>query len=138
MEQDRLPSGLTQLEATLLQRMTIEPGSTLRLHVLAGVAKELKRARRTNALRFVAALAAAFLIWANVSLLATQMTDADLVGPDDVEALHVTAAQLMQTMPHLSQQEAYRHAIVFHAQAQLIVPPVRTRDSADPSPLDDL
>ena len=72
---ESLPDELAEIERQLVAARRTESVVYLRSRVLGGVREQLRRDRRQQAWNFVAALAASALVWVNVSLSISGLTN---------------------------------------------------------------
>jgi len=115
MEDEQLSAELEELERDLAGRPRAEPSADLRERVIEGVQAELRRRKARNGWAFAAAVAAAALVWINLSLSATLGTD---YGPRRVRPrppVDRMAQQIQQLLPELSDCEALRQAVLLEA-----------------------
>jgi hypothetical protein len=119
-----LPDDLAELERRLAGRPRPEPDAALRRRVVGSVRDELERDRRrfAGAWRYAAALAAAVLLGANLSLGVAVSADwrRDEAGDD----IGTTVARLRQLDPELTEDEARRQALLLQTRAHLVPAPV--------------
>jgi hypothetical protein len=119
----QLPDDLANLEGQLASRSQLEPSAGLRDRVLAAVRRELRRPPKTapgmGDWRFAAALAAAVLLWANLSLSVTLDSSWGRTGAPETGRLDAAVAAARRLLPELSEREAYRQAVLAGAGTRL-------------------
>lgn len=125
MEDWQLPSELQQLERDLAKRSLLAATAGLRQRVLDDVRSRLRAERLRDRWQFAAAVAAAALLWMNLSMSATQATDFDLRPQWPVESSAAIAQQIRQLVPECSPEEVRRQAILLRAGANMPLMPDR-------------
>jgi hypothetical protein len=119
----QLPDDLANLQRQLTSQSQLEPGAGLRDRVLAAVGRELRRPPETapgmGDWRFVAALAAAVLLWANLSMSVTLDSSGGRPGAPEPGRLDAAVAEARRLLPELSEREAYRQAVLARAGTRL-------------------
>jgi hypothetical protein len=123
MENEQFPPELEQLERDLADRPRLDPPAELRERVIDGVRAELQRNGARNGWTFAAAVAAAALVWANLSLSATLGTDYSPQPGSLRPPVDEVAEQIQQLLPELSQREALRQAVLLQARSDLLLYP---------------
>ena len=123
MSDPQLPDDLRDLDSQLAERSRHEPGVGLRDRVLTAVRRERRSQPALAAWRgtgrFAAALAAAVLLWANLSMSAALDTSWHFMGNLDSGRLDATAGDVRRLLPEYSEREAYRHALLAQTAARL-------------------
>ncbi len=138
MDDNQLPAELQQLERELAGRPRPVPPAELRRRVIDGARAELRRNGSRNGWTFAAAVAAAVVVWINLSMSATLGTDYG-PGPDTAgPPVDKVAAQIRQLLPELSQRDALRQAVLLQARSDLTLYPSVPAGSASSRPLGDL
>jgi len=130
MENGQLSSELEQLERALANRMLPEASAQLRQRVLADVRSKLRAKRRQTNLQFAAVVAAAALLWMNLSMSATQATDFGFrrnLMNESSESIETVARQIQQLAPEFSPEEARREAILMRAGSDMLYLPDLTK-----------
>jgi hypothetical protein len=107
---------LVRLEQRLERRLAVDPPPALRARVARRVAAELKQQRLQDSIAFAAAMAAALVLWANLSWTASRNTTI-LEPPAASDA--TIAAQIRDLLPDLSEAEARWQTVVLTRAAQL-------------------
>jgi hypothetical protein len=95
----------------------------LRHRVLDDVRSRLRHEQSQSRWQFAAAVAAAAMLWMNLSLSATQATDFGLRPSRPSESIETIARQIEQLAPDLSPREARRQAILLQAGSNLVCYP---------------
>jgi hypothetical protein len=127
-----LPDDLAELERRLAARPRGEPDAAFRQRLLASVSDELQRDRRraaNGAWRFAAALAAAVLLGAYLSMSAALNMDGR--RGDDGGEITAAAKRLQQLDPDMSEQEARRQALMLHTRSHRASAPARSLRERD-------
>jgi hypothetical protein len=119
MEDRQLPSELLQLERDLANRSLSAASAGLRHKILDDVRRRLRAERSRNRWQFAAAVAAAALLWANLSMSATQATDFGLRPTGRSESVETFAWQSRQLAPESSAEEARPQAVLLRVGANL-------------------
>jgi hypothetical protein len=119
MTDERLSPELERLERELSARPREEPPPWLRGRIMDCVETELRR-RRSFFDRRVLVAAAAALVWLNLSLSATNTTQAPLGPPGPQEPAEPVARQIGQLLPELPRAEARRLAVLYRAGSGLV------------------
>lgn len=104
-----LPAELASLEARLQALPPLEDPRELRRRVLEHLADELRVARRIDRWMYAGGVAAAVVLWMNLSWMASRETSFAYAPP---ESLQARAEQIERLAPGISQQEALRQAVV--------------------------
>jgi hypothetical protein len=112
VDEMRLPEDLAALERELAARPRPRPTGALRERVMGEVRGALARdavrtSRRLTGWEFAAALAAAVMLWMNLSMIAASDTRLDLRA-SRANGTEVSVAALRELVPGLSEQEARR------------------------------
>ncbi|HVC98942.1 MAG TPA: hypothetical protein VND64_35080 [Pirellulales bacterium] len=108
-----------ELEQALAARPRADPSAELRRRVRMLVRGELRRPTLLGGWSFAAELAAAMLLWINLSWSATGETACNLATPPDADSWAMFAQQIEQVAPELSPREVRRQALVLSAGANL-------------------
>ena len=116
MTDPRLPPELQRLERELTARPREEPPSWLRGRIMDCVQIELRR-RRPFFDRRVLLAAAAALVWLNLSLSATNVTQGPSGSREFAEPL---AQQIGQLLPELPRADARRLALLYRSGSGLV------------------
>ncbi len=111
MATEDLPPDLAALEQELQSRRTAEPDPGLRRKVLASVRKKLHREPVPFG-QFAAALAAAALLWINLSISVVNDTCWPAAPPVDPDRVEETARRIRALVPDLPENEVYRQALL--------------------------
>jgi hypothetical protein len=119
MEDYPLPRDLHRLERDLAARPRSDPPVELRRRVMADVRAELRGRGLRNGWPFAAAVAAAALLWINLSLSATLATDYSKRPYSSAPPVKEVAQQIQKLLPELSEREALRQAILLKAGSDL-------------------
>jgi len=119
MEDRQLPEELERIEQELIDRPSLRPPDDLRERVSDAVRAELQRKRPGDRWAFAAAVAAAVVVWINLSLSATQATDCRLSWGDRPLAVEAAARQIRELLPEVSDREAMRQAILLQSGSNL-------------------
>lgn len=125
MNDAQLPDDLANLEGQLAARAQPGPAAGLRERVLVAVGRELRRppvtAPEIDDWRFAAALAAAVLLWANLSMSVTlEPSWSRMLAPEpETGRLEAAVAEERRLLPGLSEREAYRQAVLAQAGTRL-------------------
>jgi hypothetical protein len=121
-----IPDDLADLEQRLARRLRHAPGEALGPRVLAAVARELNQTAPDNARRsfwrFAVGVAAAMLLWLNLSMSAANDMDWSFVGDVDTASITASAERIRQVLPDLPEGEAARQARLAHFASH--VPPL--------------
>jgi hypothetical protein len=102
----------------------------LQQRVLGDVRSKLRAKRRQTNLQFAAAVAAAALLWMNLSMSATQATDFGFrrsLTNESSESIETVAQQIRQLAPQFSPEEARREAILRRAGSDMLYLPDITK-----------
>lgn len=110
-----MDDALRQLEQELTVRPRPGLPTELRARVLHAVARERVQEQRRGAWRFAASIAAAFVLWFNLSWFAARETK--FFGPQTISAasLEEMTDQIQSLVPEFSAHEARRQALLFRA-----------------------
>ncbi len=108
MEDSQFPSELQQIERDLANCFLSVTSADLRQRVLNELRSRLRAERSRDAWQFAAVVAAAALLWINLSISATQATDFDLRPKGPAESVTAIAQQIRQLLPELSPEEVRR------------------------------
>jgi hypothetical protein len=119
MDQQQLPPELQRLEQELADCPGPAPPAELRQRVMEGVRAELRGRSLRNGWPFAAAVAAAALLWMNLSLSATLATDYNTRPYTSAPPVKEVAEQIQKLLPELSEREALRQAIFLKAGSHL-------------------
>jgi hypothetical protein len=119
MNEEPLCSTPGDLEDLLRRRVLPVPPPMLRTRVLSGVHGELRREQWRSRASFAAALAAAALLWINLSSSASLATVPWVPTSACWESSCVTAAQIRELLPEATPEEAARYAMVLRAGSQI-------------------
>ena len=119
MTDQRLTPDLERLEQQLASRPREEPPPRLRGRIMGCVEIELRRTRSFFDGRMLVAAAAA-LVWLNLSLSATNATQAPLGSSDPPELAEPLARQIEQLLPELPRVDARRLAVLYRAGSGLV------------------
>ncbi len=119
MKDTDLPSELGRLERELAERPRPAVPPALRRRVLAAVPVELRRQQRRARWAFAAQVAAAALLWLNLSLSATTATQGAPRRRGDPRAVRATAREIRRLLPGLSPREALACATALRAGTDL-------------------
>ena len=119
MENHDLPPDLHELERDLAGRPRPVPPAALRQRVIGCVRAELRRNGSRNGWTFAAGVAAAVLVWVNLSLSATLATDFGPQPDRPRRPVEKVAAEIQRLLPGLSDEEARRQAILLQAGSDL-------------------
>ena len=119
MENYHLPADLQQLERDLAGRPRPDPPAELRQRVIQGVRAELQGNGSGNRWTFAAGVAAAVVVWVNLSMSATLATDYGSRPTSPRLQVDKLAEQIQQLLPELSEHEALRQAGLMQAGSQL-------------------
>ena len=119
MENHDLPPDLQELERDLAGRPRPVPPAALRQRVIGGVRAELRRNGSRNGWTFAAGLAAAVVVWVNLSLSATLATGFGSKRGGTGPPVEKVAEQIQQLLPELSDEEARRQAVLLQAGSDL-------------------
>jgi hypothetical protein len=119
MEDWQLPSELQRLERDLANRSLSAASIGLRQRVLDDARSRLRAERSRDRWQSAATVAAAALLWLNLSMSATQATDFDLRPKWPAESTGAIAEQVRQLAPEISPEEAWRQAILLRARANV-------------------
>ena len=105
----------TKLEQQLEGLLRDEPSPELRSRVVRSVASELRR-QSIDPLTYAGLVAAALVVWANLSWTVSRNTTyiEPLPPPDPT-----IAAQIRELLPELSEAEARRQAVLLYGAARL-------------------
>jgi hypothetical protein len=119
MEPWELSPELQQLERDLAHRPLPGAPAVLRQRILDDLGSRRRTERARDRWQFAAAVAAAALLWLNLSMSATQATDFGFrpAGPSD--SIEPTARQIGRLVPEFSADEARRQAVLLRAGNQL-------------------
>jgi hypothetical protein len=131
MEHQQLPPELQQLQEELLAHPRPDPPANLRQRVMDGVCGELRPNGWRARWAFAASLAAAVLVWVNLSLTATRATDCGLRVGYLPEVVDETTQQIVRLLPQISPEEARREALLLQAGSLLPPYPNLKADAAD-------
>lgn len=112
MADSQLPKELEQLEYVLAHRPHEDPPAELRSSVMDAMQVELRRQRPRTGWWTLAAMAAAAVLWLNLSLSATNATDGHLSAQGSQQPLRTLAGQIRELLPEISSEEAWRQALV--------------------------
>ena len=123
MDNRQLPAELEALQRELRERQPTHLPADLRGRVIGGVRAELARERSRGQWTFAAAVAAAAVIWINLSISATQSTDFGLDFRGEPPSVETVAEQIQRTLPEISRREALRQAVLLRAGSQLVCYP---------------
>lgn len=123
MEHRQLPPELQQLERDLTARPLPEPPADLRRRVIGQVRAGVRQERSAARWAFAAALAAAVLVWVNLSLSATQATDYGMRLGGQGPPIGMAARQIQRLLPGISRREALRQATLLQAGSNLVACP---------------
>ena len=138
MDDNQLPTDLRQLERELAGRPRPGPPAELRRRVIDGARVELRRNGSRNGWPLAAAVAAAVVVWINLSMSATLGTDygpgPDTAGPPAGKV----AAQIRQLLPELSENDALLQAVLLQSRSDLTLHPSVPAGPASLRPLGDL
>ena len=130
------PAEFTELEQRLAKRELPEAPAELRWRVIEAMRCELTMPRpRVRQSRpwweFAAAAAAVALVLSNLSISAAQATDYRLWLHEETQPIDVTARQIGELLPELSQRQALRYAIVWQGGSRIVpAPRLQTRTDA--------
>jgi hypothetical protein len=119
MDDERLLDGDCDLENLLLRRVLPDLPLDLQERVLGHVHRELRREQWWSRASFAAGLAAAALLWINLSSSASLATVLPVRIGDRLESSYITAARIQELLPEASAGEAARHAVVLRAGARI-------------------
>ena len=124
MDLPELPDDLAGLERQLAGRPRAEPGPGCRGRVLDAVRRELRRnPAGSGAWRVAAGLAAAVLFGANLALSVANDTSWHPALGSGTANLEARVGQVRRLFPDMPEREAYRHALLLQASAQLPLQP---------------
>jgi len=130
------PAELTALERRLAERKQLEPPTALRQRVIKAMCCELSAPQPTKHQprpwwELAATAAAAALVLSNLSISAAQSTDYRLQSHGETQPVDVTAKQIRQLLPELSQGQALGHAMMWQGGNRLVLAPwLKPRTSA--------
>ena len=105
MENRQLPPDLQQLERDLAGRPRPGPPAELRQRVIEGARVELRRNGSRNGWTSAAAVAAAVVVWINLSMSVTHATDYGSRPDTPRPPVGKLAAQIRQLLPELSESD---------------------------------
>ncbi len=126
MEDFRLPEDLSGLEQELATRAIPEPSPGLRGRVMAAIRQESVESPAVELAgiwRFAAAVAAVLLLLLNLSMSVANHADWDVWGRPQQQDIASVARKLRETVPELSEREAFRVALVMESGPPLILAP---------------
>jgi hypothetical protein len=103
------PDELLALENELQRLLATAPAPVLRARVARRVADELRHQRRRDWLGYAAAVAALFVLWANLSWSVSRATTYSWRAG---ESAPISAEWIEQLVPGISRREALRQAMV--------------------------
>jgi hypothetical protein len=133
MSDCQLPEELQRLERVLKERPHEGPSAPLRGRVMAGV--QVRRQQSASGWWMAAGVAAAVLIWLNVSLSATNATEGPLPPRATHDPLEQVARQIQHLVPDLPHEEALRQAALYRSGSALVLcPDVPEKRLRDPTP----
>jgi hypothetical protein len=112
MPTEPLPSELDQLERELSAAFRADPSPSLGHRIATTVQNELRRKRTVDRWNFAAALAATFLIWANLSLCAVSVTDFRFRPEPKTLPVEELAQEIHKLLPELTREDAHREAVM--------------------------
>jgi hypothetical protein len=115
MEPWELSPELQRLERDMAHRPLPEAPARLRQRVLDDLGSRRRTELARDRWQFAAAVAAAALLWLNLSMSATQATDFGFrpAGPSD--SIEPTARQIRQLVPEFPADESRREAVLWRA-----------------------
>ncbi|HYG74046.1 MAG TPA: hypothetical protein VEK08_03490 [Planctomycetota bacterium] len=136
-ESDELPPELSELEQQLRARRVPAGGEVYKQRVLQAVMNERRATERpsarlkraASAWTFAAAIAAAVLLWLNLSLIAVSDTQLRAGAGGSSDERREAVQQLLEAVPELSIEDAQRQVLLFEAGARGIRAPVPKRSS---------
>lgn len=120
MEEYPLSPEFESLAARLRELPAIAAPPGLRERVLERVATELQRTRRIDCWMYAGGMAAAVVLWINLSWIASRETSFAVPSPQTIDA---RARQIEQLVPGITSREAQRHAFVIDGGRRLAVSP---------------
>ena len=124
-----LPPELSELERQLAARGGPAPDAHVKLRVLRAVQAELRsreswRLRRKHAWHFAAGVAAAVLLWLNLSLFAANHTEWNFNRNDSRGETLAMAREIRELLPELTEGEALRQAALLQTNARALPVPI--------------
>ena len=119
MDDLNLSPELERLEQELAERIREEPAAALRARVIGGVRGELRRQRCRAGWAFAVAAAVAALVWINLSVTATRVTDYRLAPGEESATVEALASQIGELLPEVTRREAVRQAVLLESGSRL-------------------
>ena len=116
----------TELERALAGRPGREPPPAFRARVMGAVSRELGADRRRERWAFAARVAAAALLWLNLSLSATIVAAPPLPAAPNGRAAAEAAEQLRRLLPEMPREQALAYAAMLRAGSGVLTHPTAT------------
>ena len=120
MEDWTLPPELQQLERDLCCRSLPDASGDMRYNVIKEVRGLMQNEARRSRWQFGIGVAAAALLWLNLSISATQATNFGLQWRENDPSIEVAAEVIQRLVPELSAQEARREAFLMRVTFRMI------------------
>ena len=135
MNDGELPKELRQLEGELMALPRPILPASLRTGMDRDMRSGLRGERRRRWYGYVAAAAAAALLWANLSLRAASATNFQLAGQHDRSNAAALEEQLNKLLPDLGARELRRQVVMLRANAYIVPRPADALPAGRPSRL---
>ena len=131
----KLPTDLQRLEDELMALPRPILPASLRVGMDCDMRERLRGERRRRWYGYVAAAAAAALLWANLSLRAASATNFQLAGQHDRSSAAAMEEQLNELLPELDARELRRQVVMLRANAYIVPRPADALPAGRPSRL---
>ena len=120
MEDWTLPPELQQLERDLCCRSLPDASGDMRYNVIKEVRGLMQNEARRSRWQFGIGVAAAALLWLNLSISATQATNFGLQRHENGQSIEAMAVEIQRLVPEISAHEARREAFLMRAKPRII------------------